>query len=136
MALAKQHNYLSVEDYLVGEDGSEIRHEYVDGIAYAMAGASVNHNQITANMLTSLMLHLRGQECRPFSSDLLVKTGKDRYRYPDVVVVCDDQFLDDYSTESPVLIVEVLSKATKQQDRQIDPAHQPRTSQEPSKLST
>ncbi|WMP17898.1 Uma2 family endonuclease [Thiothrix lacustris] len=39
--------------------------------------------------------------------------------YPDVVVVCDEQFLDDYSTESPVLIVEVLSKATRQRDRQV-----------------
>lgn len=60
-----------------------------------------------------------GVDCRPFSSDLLVRTGKDRYRYPDVVVVCDEQFLDDYSTESPVLIVEVLSKATRQRDRQV-----------------
>ncbi len=119
MALAKQSAYLSVDDYLTGERSSELRHEYVDGVAYAMAGASVNHNQITANLLTSLMLHLRGQEYRPFSSDLLVKTGKDRYRYADVVVVCDEQFLDEYSTESPVLIVEVLSKATRQQDRQI-----------------
>ena len=118
MALARQMAYLSIEAYLAGERESETRHEYIDGVAYAMAGASVNHNQITANMLTSLMLHLRGQECRPFSSDLLVRTGKDRYRYPDVVVVCHDQFLDDYSTESPVLIVEVLSKATRQLDRQ------------------
>lgn len=119
MALAKQSEYLSVEDYLTGERSSEIRHEYVEGIAYAMAGASVNHNQITANLLTSLMLHLKDQDCRPFSSDLLVKTGEDRYRYPDVVVVCEEQFLDDYSTDSPVLIVEVLSKATRQRDRQI-----------------
>ncbi|MEN9503712.1 MAG: hypothetical protein RI964_2997 [Pseudomonadota bacterium] len=118
MALAIQNDYLSVATYLQGERSSETRHEYVEGVAYAMAGASVNHNQITANLLTSLMIHLKGKECRPFSSDLLVKTGKDRYRYPDVVVVCNEQFLDEYSTESPVLIVEVLSKGTRQRDRQ------------------
>lgn len=118
MALAIQNDYLSVATYLQGERSSETRHEYVEGVAYAMAGASVNHNQITANLLTSLMIHLKGKECRPFSSDLLVKTGKDRYRYPDVVVVCNEQFLDEYSTDSPVLIVEVLSKGTRQRDRQ------------------
>jgi Uma2 family endonuclease len=83
-----------------------------------MAGASVNHNQITANILTNLKIQLKGSNCRPFSSDLLVKTGNERYRYPDVVVVCNNQFLDDYSTNSPVFIVEVLSKATRQADRQ------------------
>ena len=117
MALAVQNDYLSVEAYLQGERSSEIRHEYIEGVAYTMAGASVNHNQITVNLLTSLMIHLRGKECRPFSSDLLVKTGKERYRYPDVVV-CNEQFLDEYSTDSPVLIVEVLSKGTRQRDRQ------------------
>ena len=119
MPLAKQKNYLTVEDYLTGERQSEIRHEFVEGMVYAMAGASINHNQITANLLTQLMTHLRGKNCRPFSSDLLVKTGKEKYRYPDITVVCDDQFLDDYSTDSPVLLVEVLSKGTHQLDRQI-----------------
>lgn len=119
MSLAKQQGDLSVEAYLEGERQSETRHEYVEGVAYAMAGASVNHNQITANLLTRLMTHLRGQNCRPFSSDLLVRTGKNRYRYPDITVVCDDDFLDDYSTAAPVLLVEVLSKGTHQLDRQI-----------------
>lgn len=119
MPLVKQQNQLSVEDYLEGERQSEIRHEFADGFVYAMAGASINHNQITANLLTNLAIHLRGTSCRPFSSDLLVRTSKDHYRYPDVSVVCDDQFLDDYSTDSPVLLVEVLSKGTHQLDRQI-----------------
>ncbi|PWR00375.1 Uma2 family endonuclease [Leucothrix pacifica] len=119
MPLAEQHNQLSVEDYLEGERQSEVRHEFADGSVYAMAGASINHNQITANLLTSLVTHLRGTDCRPFSSDLLVKTSKDHYRYPDVTVVCDDQFIDDYSTDSPLILIEVLSKGTHQLDRQI-----------------
>lgn len=119
MPLAEQHNQLSVEDYLEGERQSEIRHEFADGSVYAMAGASINHNQITANLLTSLVTHLRGTSFRPFSSDLLVRTSKDNYRYPDVTVVCDGQFLDDYSTGSPTILIEVLSKGTHQLDRQI-----------------
>ena len=41
---------ISVEDYLEGETRSEIKHEYVDGQVYAMAGAKLKHNLITANM--------------------------------------------------------------------------------------
>ncbi|MBK8454587.1 MAG: Uma2 family endonuclease [Thiofilum sp.] len=118
MSLAT-HHLLSIDDYLQGERLSEIRHEYVEGVAYAMAGASINHNQITANVLTELKTQLKGKNCRPFSSDLLVKTSATRYRYPDVTVVCHEQFLDDYTTDSPTLIVEVLSNGTRKTDRQI-----------------
>ena len=117
MALVQSIHYLSVEAYLAGERDSEIRHEYVDGVIQAMAGASVNHNKITANVLTQLMVQLKNKDCRPYSSDLLVKTAANRYRYPDVLVVCHEQFLDDYSTNAPVIIFEALSKATRQVDR-------------------
>lgn len=118
MSLAPK-SLLSIEDYLQGERISEVRHEYVEGVAYAMAGASINHNQITANVLTELKTKLKGKNCRPFSSDLLVKTSATRYRYPDVTVICNEQFLDDYTTDSPTLIVEVLSNGTRKTDRQI-----------------
>lgn len=109
--------YLSVEAYLAGERHSETRHEYIDGVIQTMAGASVNHNKITTNILTLLMIQLRNKDCHPYSSDLLVKTAANRYRYPDVLVVCNEQFLDEYSTNSPIIIFEVLSKATRQADR-------------------
>ncbi len=118
MSLANQA-LISVNDYLSGERLSELRHEFVDGFIYAMAGASINHNQITANVLTELKQQLKGKNCRPFSSDLLVKTSATRYRYSDVTVICNEQFLDDYSTDAPTLIVEVLSNGTRKTDRQI-----------------
>lgn len=118
MALAKL-DYIAAQDYLAGEQNSEIKHEYVSGTVHAMAGASVNHNQITGNLSRQLGNQLEGQDCRPFSSDLLVKTGAESYRYPDVVVVCDDDFIEnEYATATPVLIIEVLSQSTRQKDKE------------------
>lgn len=40
--------WLSEEDYLAGEQISEIKHEYIDGQAYAMSGTSANHGRIVS----------------------------------------------------------------------------------------
>ncbi len=47
MSAQLQPRWLSVEDYLAFEEHSEIKHEYINGEIYAMAGASIRHNQIT-----------------------------------------------------------------------------------------
>lgn len=117
-AVAKKLDYISVEDYLAGEEVSEIKHEYVEGQIYAMAGAKVNHNRIVRNMSSLLWNHLRNQPCEPLSGDMLVKTLGKRFRYPDVVVVCeDDPSEDERVRESPILIIEVLSKSTRKKDK-------------------
>ena len=56
--------------------------------------------------------------CAPFSSDIKIKVDHDFF-YPDVIVVCDDQTEDDYYTESPKIIVEVLSKSTRRTDQTL-----------------
>ena len=116
--LAKQIEHISVIDYLAGERLSTQKYEYVAGQVYAMAGAKLNHNLITSNFSALLWLSLRGQPCFPVSSDLLIKTAHDRFRYPDVVVVCnDDPSQDDYVRERPILIVEVISESTRRTDK-------------------
>lgn len=94
MPTTKQPDFLSIEEYLSGEQHSETKHEYVDGQVYAMAGASVNHNTISVNVVTEFKMHLKNSPCRPFTSDMKVKTSTGNYRYPDVLVVCDDNFID------------------------------------------
>ncbi|WP_020560946.1 Uma2 family endonuclease [Thiofilum flexile] len=116
-ALSQTDNVLPVEEYLAGEQTSEIRHEYVDGKVYAMAGASMNHNRIANNLVRHLGNQLANQPCEVFSSDMMLKTGKNRYRYPDVMVVCYHTDQNTTSTDNPVLLVEVLSKGTRQTDR-------------------
>jgi Uma2 family endonuclease len=118
MALQASQHYLSEEEYLAGELISEIKHEYIDGVAYAMAGASANHGRIIANLVAKLHPHLANTPCEPFASDMKVKVGRN-YFYPDVIVDCHKQGGDDYYTESPVIIVEVISKSTRKTDRAL-----------------
>lgn len=115
---AEQANYISVEDYLAGERHSEIKHEYVDGQVYAMADASVRHNLIAGNMYALLWNHLRDADCFPLTNDMLLKTHQNKFRYPDLMVVCeDDSSNDDYIREQPVLVAEVLSRSTRRKDK-------------------
>jgi Uma2 family endonuclease len=110
--------YLSVYDYLHGERHSDIKHEYIYGQVFAMAGAKINHNWITRNLSSMLWSTLQDQPCEPFSSDMLLKTSDEKYRYPDLFVACDDDSSDDdYVREQPILIVEVLSTSTRRRDK-------------------
>ncbi len=117
MPLAKIPESLSVEDFLAGEQHSDIRHEYLDGVTYAMAGASVNHNIIGGNVYRLLGNHLLNHSCTPFMSDMLLRTTQTRFRYPDVVVFCDEFSGDENFLDNPVLLVEVLSHSTRQSDK-------------------
>lgn len=114
MGLA-QRAYLSVEDYLKYEKDSPVKHEYVDGQLYAMAGASKPHVRIAGNFFNRLDNHLVDAECEPFISDVKVYVSETLFYYPDVVVACDD--LDPYYTREPILIVEVTSPTTERIDR-------------------
>ncbi|MCX7088141.1 MAG: Uma2 family endonuclease [Methylococcales bacterium] len=98
-------------DYLKAELTAEVRHEYLDGRAYAMTGGTTNHIRITANVLREFGNSLKGKPCEAFMTDMQVKLGKD-YVYPDVVVACNHTE-EQGVTSAPVLIVEVLSKSTR-----------------------
>jgi Uma2 family endonuclease len=105
---------ISEEQYLRDELTREIKHEYIDGYIYAMAGASRNHQRVVANLGRILGNHLENRPCEAFSSDMKVKAGS-KFFYPDVVVVCETGG-DDYYTRRPVIVVEVLSRSTRRRD--------------------
>lgn len=119
MAVVQNNDLLSEADYLAGEQDSKIKHEYVDGGVYAMAGASKNHERIAGNVFRKFGNHLENSPCEPFGSDMKVRTPTGRYRYPDCMVVCDDDNADDYYTQRPVILVEVISRSTRKVDVQI-----------------
>ena len=117
MPTVTQQNHLIEEEYLDGELHSDIRHELINGVAYAMVGATTNHNRISRNVLTEATVHLKGQPCEPFGADMKVKVGKNFY-YPDVMVDCsEDAGGKDLFKQNPVFIVEVLSDSTQLFDR-------------------
>lgn len=108
---------LTVEEYRARERRSAVRHEYVDGRAYAMSGESRAHNQIAGNVFIRLREASRGTACRvSFESVRLVASNSREY-YPDVVVACDPPPDDPYVETAPCVLVEVLSPSTKTTDR-------------------
>lgn len=112
------HSYLTEAEYLHGEQFSDIKHEYIYGDVYAMAGVSRNHERLSGNIFAALLAHLKDLRCEPFMSNIKVKADG-HFFYPDVIVVCDDEQGDDYYTEKPVIIVEVLSKGTRRNDKSL-----------------
>ncbi|MCL4246909.1 MAG: Uma2 family endonuclease [Anaerolineae bacterium] len=110
----------TVDEYLAFERESEIRHEFLDGEVFAMAGAEPAHVDIRTNTQTSLVLQLRGRPCKVNDQDMRVKTASGLYTYPDISVVCGErQFNDDKPRTllNPMVIVEVLSPSTESYDR-------------------
>lgn len=106
------------EDYLQGEINSKVKHELIDGGVYAMAVASGNHERISLNISRRFGNHLEGLPCEPFGSDMKVKVGSNFF-YPDVIVDCNFNEVEPYYTDSPVIIIEVLSKSTRRTDETI-----------------
>lgn len=112
---------MSYAEYLERERDAELKHEYRDGFAHAMAGGSPEHARLAARLIVQLSAGLAGRPCEVFSSDLRVRnveTG--RSSYPDVSVVCgriERAPDDDQAATNPQIIIEVLSDSTEVHDR-------------------
>lgn len=114
------HRY-TYKQYLEHEASSNVKHEFIDGDIYAMAGGTIEHAIISANVTASLGGQLRGSPCVVASSDLKVRVlATDLATYPDVTVICGPVQRDPQSGDvalNPSLIVEVPSKSTEDWDR-------------------
>jgi Uma2 family endonuclease len=119
MPTQPQRQY-TVDDYHRIEETSPIRHELHNGEIFAMAGGSVAHNHISANVLSLLRVALAETPCSAFGSDMRLLTPAGLLTYPDVMVICGGiQLVPGREDEvtNPVLLVEVLSDATRNYDR-------------------
>jgi Uma2 family endonuclease len=117
-ALRHKLNYTHAE-YLGFEASSNVKHEFLDGQIYAMAGGTPEHAALAAAAITLLGPQLRGGQCRPYNSDLRVRTPSGLTTYPDVTVICGPRELDaadSLAVTNPTLIVEVLSRSTEEYD--------------------
>jgi Uma2 family endonuclease len=114
-------------EYLTFERAATERHEYLDGLIYAMAGESENHGRICVNLTASLVSQLRGSDCEVFSKDTKVLCGLYRaytreglYAYPALVIVCGGGQYHDQARDvllNPTVLLEVLSPSTEAFDR-------------------
>ncbi|XCN72068.1 MAG: Uma2 family endonuclease [Candidatus Electrothrix aestuarii] len=119
--LTQAEQHISPEEYLAGEREAATRHEYFAGEIFAMAGASREHNQISANIVRLLGNQLLERPCSVFASDMKVKIKKkEKYTYPDIVVVCEKEEYEDEHQDvllNPVVLIEILSDSTEAYDR-------------------
>jgi Uma2 family endonuclease len=119
MTALRQPHFMTIADYLAGEEVSGVKHEYLAGTVHAMAGATNQHNTIALNSQASLLGQLRGKPCQPFNSDTKVRIGFPdhlRFYYPDAMVVCHPNPATDHFQDQPVVIIEVLSDSTRRVD--------------------
>jgi len=120
MEAIAQTEWLSVDAYLASEQRSEIRHEYIGGAVYAMAGASDEHIALCMNIAFALRTHLQGTPCRVQMSEGKLRlrvANEEIFYYPDVMVACDPRDTDRYFKRYPKVLVEVLSESTEPIDR-------------------
>lgn len=119
MSTARQFQPISVQDYLKDEWTAKRRHEFVDGVIYAMAGGTVQHNRIASNATGLLHASLRGHKCQVFNPDMKVRVRTSqgtRFYYPDLSVICQPNADGDSFHDSPIVIVEVISESTRRID--------------------
>ncbi len=118
---APQYNFYSVEEYFQMEAISSSKNEYYEGRLVVMQGASLNHNTIVANIITTFGRKIKNKECRIYPSDLRLKIpSKAVYCYPDSMIICGDpEFTEDEfdTLKNPTIIFEVISKTSEANDR-------------------
>ncbi len=110
---------ISAADYLESEERAQMKHEFVSGFVYLMAGAKPAHNQIAVKIISRLDAALEETKCLVYNSDQRVRNqAGDTYFYPDCSVACGPKFdaKDSTSLINPVLVCEVLSPATQAYD--------------------
>jgi Uma2 family endonuclease len=111
------------DEYVLLEEMSTVKHEFLDGEVWAMAGGTPDHAAIAGNVITLLSAGLRGKRCRVFTSDLRIRVMQTGLgTYPDASVICDRIELDPedhkgHTAVNPTVLVEVLSPSTEDYDR-------------------
>jgi Uma2 family endonuclease len=124
--------YVSFEDFVASERDSSTKHEWLDGVIYAMAGGSIEHGRVATNMTAALRAKLTGH-CSVYSSDVMLYVRETHLAtYPDGSVVCgvvdaqqvvrNGKVIGEAIT-NPTVIVEVLSDSTESYDRGEKFAH-------------
>lgn len=115
-SLMRRDPLMSVEDYLEAEATSTVRHEFVDGHLYALAGVTNRHDDIVVNIITQFRSASRGTPCRIRTGEVMLQVSSTRFYYPDVHVICHPVSVTSRTVTDPCVIVEVLSPTTAQID--------------------
>lgn len=121
MQLQTPKRHYTPEEYLALEEEAEFKSEYRDGEIVSVTGGTTNHNKIALNFAANLKFALREQDYDIYIGDVRLWIPRYRqYTYPDVMLIKGNPIYTGTSTTTvmnPLLIVEVLSKSTKNYDQ-------------------
>ncbi len=107
---------MTPEEYLEFEKHSEVRHEFTDGVLYAMAGDKKRNNRVVGKLYRLLIERAEAKGCDVFFTVVKMQIPNGKYRYPDVVVTCEED-ADEYLIQAPCAVFEVLSDSTEDVDQ-------------------
>jgi len=117
----------SFAEYVAIDEANEGKHEFIDGVVYAMAGGTPEHARLAMVVGRELGVQLVGKRCAVYSSDLRIRVlATGLATYPDVTVVCGNLETDpenSHTATNPTVIFEVLSPTTEKHDREDKYAH-------------
>jgi Uma2 family endonuclease len=116
---ALQKRRLTADEFLNWDAGQTVKHEFVRGEVFAMAGGEDRNFTVAGNLYIALRQHLGGSGCRIYGSDVKLRVeAADCFFYPDLMVTCSAaDATDRLIKREPVLVVEVLSPSTAAFDR-------------------
>lgn len=121
------HHVFTYAEYLAREQETGLRHEFLSGQVFAMAGGTPEHARLLAEVAFALRGMIDPRRCRVFTSELKLRVAATGLAtYPDVAVVCGDLVLDEAdknAVTNPKVVVEVLSPSTEAYDRGEKWAH-------------
>ena len=115
----KHQGEFTVEDYLALPDDE--RYELIDGVLYAMASPTSNHQEIAGYLYYQLMSCVEQHDvpCRPYIAPLDVQLDKDNRTIlqPDVILNCDpEKNIGPRLFGAPDFVAEVLSPSSSNRD--------------------
>ena len=119
MGYALKQQRMTAAEFLAWDATQTLKHEFVGGEVFAMAGGEDRNNTAALNLVVALRQHLRGSPCRVYASDVKLRVdAADSFYYPDLMVTCSAaDAADRLVKREPILLVEVLSPSTAAYDR-------------------
>lgn len=114
MKVIELNKEMSDEEYFLFEEKSELRHELISGNLHQTSGASIFHNDIVGNVYLLFRTFLKATDWKIAFESFKIKTPDKNYFYPDIAVCFPNT--ERYSSEKPLLLVEVLSDTTRKYD--------------------
>ncbi len=106
---------MTMDQFLAWEEDQDLRYEFDGFQPIAMAGGTAAHSAVQRNILFSLTGRLRGMRCQPHGSELKIQVAG-RIRYPEAFVVCTPVPPRSKVVTDPVVVFEVLSDGTANDD--------------------